>query len=348
MIKRLLKIKKIGLIALLGAVLFSLSPFTGYSYSPYVTTGTATAITSNSVTFNGSVNADNMPTSVWFEYGTDASLRGSSSVSAYRFTSGNSGNIVANVSGLYPHTTYYFRAVAQNSDGRAYGNIYLFTTNFETLTYDSYATINPPLPLNTISTPTITTNPATSVSTRSAKLNSLAINSFANPASTITWFEWGATPYLGDVTPAISLGSLSSAKHVNTITGLSPSTTYYFRAIMQNGASRVDGTTLSFTTGYAAAPTPAPSLVAEKANEPEPEPEPEPAVTNTSTVEPAEDEDQDSSLAASSALTESDSFLPNNVFEWIILVILVLVLLIMSKYLYLSFSAKPTHPAGGH
>ena len=63
---------KLGAMVLLGTVLFVYSPAVAYAYSPYVTTGSATAITSSTAILNGSVNADNMPTSVWFEYSTDS------------------------------------------------------------------------------------------------------------------------------------------------------------------------------------------------------------------------------------------------------------------------------------
>ncbi len=92
------------------------------SNSPIVTTGSATLSSSNSVTFYGSVNPNNSYTTTWFEYGPTASLgsasqaTGVSSNSSYVNTSASAFNLNAN-------TTYYYRAVAQNSFGNAYGSI---------------------------------------------------------------------------------------------------------------------------------------------------------------------------------------------------------------------------------
>lgn len=314
------KITKSLKVTLIGAILFSFLPFVGYAYSPYVTTGNATAVTSNSATLNGSFNADSMTTSAWFEYGTDSSLRSSNSVTAYRFNGGASGNLVANISGLYPNTTYYFRAVAQNYEGRAYGNIYLFTTSYPyPLVGEVYAPINySPLPFNTV------TQPASSIKSTSVQLNSITYT--GEVASTYTYFEWGTNFLLANRSETLLVGTLPLVKHAGVLTKLSPGTTYYFRAVAENSTGRRLGTILSFTTPGVASPAPTTET---------------PEVESPTTPEiPKENQtnQEGSSLAASAGL--SGSFLPTNVFGWVMLVILTLVLWLLVKALYRDLKSE--------
>ena len=305
------KVKKLLEISLLGAMFLGVAPLISLAYSPYVTTGTATAITTNSATLNGSVNADNMPTSVWFEYSTDGSLKNASSATAYRFTSGSSGNLIAYASGLYPNTTYYFRAVAQNREGRAYGNIYLFTTNTYT-NYSNTAEITP-LPFSS------TTQSASSVKSTSAQLNALVHND--QNSSSNTWFEWGTTPNLDNQTTIVSTGTLTDVKRADTLTGLSPSTTYYFRAVAENSSVRKIGVTLNFTTNKPASVSASTTKTTTTTTSTE----------NKSLLEPTKSEIGSNLIASAIG---AGSFFPVNIFGWTILVILILILMLMTKHLY--------------
>ncbi|MEK7128633.1 MAG: hypothetical protein AAB933_03695 [Patescibacteria group bacterium] len=316
---------KLGAMVLLGTVLFVYSPAVAYAYSPYVTTGSATAITSSTAILNGSVNADNMPTSVWFEYSTDSGLRGSLSATAYRFTSGNSGNIVANIGGLYPNTIYYFRAVAQNMDGRTYGNIYLFTTQYSyPVVNNVYVSNNPAQPFSAI------TEPVSNLGSTSVQLHALVYNDTS--ASSNTWFEWGTNGNLGNRTTMTQTGVLPAVKRADRLTGLSPGTTYYFRAMAENALTRSNGNVLSFTTSGAkavAAVSEAPSTTK----------------TNSAPTTPAEKE-KVSSLSAN--VFASGSFFPESILGWSVLIILLLILIILAKHLYLDFAVKKSPPDSGH
>ncbi len=302
----------------MGTILFSSAFFVSYAYSPYVSTGSATAITSSSATLNGSINADNMPTSVWFEYGTDSSLKNSLSVNAYRYSSGYSGNIVANIGGLYQNTTYYFRAVAQNGDGRVYGNIYSFATNYNYPVINDIYAVNTPLVLTAI------TESASFIENTSVQLNSLIYNEASNPSK--AWFEWGTTVNLGNKTEMVSIGTFPSVRHANIMTGLSSGTTYYFRAVAENSTWRNNGSVLSFVTSGAKLNVGAKTSAVTSTDI---------ITTNTPTIktDPAQ-----ASLAAN--VLGSDSFLPVNVFGWLLLIIFILVLIILSKHLYHKFSDK--------
>lgn len=92
---------------------------------PSVATDPATGVTGYSAVLNGRVNGNGLSTTEWFTYGTNPNFGASTSPrsSGSGFTAYNS-----QVSGLTPNTTYYFRAVAQNSEGTVYGNTLAFTT----------------------------------------------------------------------------------------------------------------------------------------------------------------------------------------------------------------------------
>ena len=319
------KIIKLSKIILTGAIIFAISPvfsyaqyyYDNYNYSPLtVTTTNATNITSSSVTLNGLVNGNNLYNTynlnTWFEYGTNTnfgySTMQSNSNSRYA-------NYSSNVSNLSSNTVYYFRAVAQNPQGVVYGS----TNSFKT---DCASVINTNTENNNFLNPSVTTNPATSVSSRNVKLNSFIINSVNNPLT--TWFEWGTIPTLGNITPMIALGTLPSAKHINTITQLAPATTYYFRAVAQNSSSRINGATLSFTTNNAVSQ----SNIAEKTGDSTAKTNMDKEnITNTSILESV-----GSALGAN--LIGAGSFLPVNIFGWLLLIILILVLLTLGKYLH--------------
>ena len=190
-------------IILLGTMLFAYSPAPSYAqysqantcgntytyvnnYNPLcVTTNNATNITSSSATLNGLVNRNNLYNTynlnTWFEYGTNTNFGFATVKSISNF---GYANYTANVSGLSANTIYYFRAVAQNPQGIVYGNTNSFRTSFT-------SAINVSAKNDYSLIPTIVTNPATSVSSRSAQLNSLITNpgnDFANSLSSISFF----------------------------------------------------------------------------------------------------------------------------------------------------------------
>ncbi|MBE7445002.1 MAG: hypothetical protein HS132_07045 [Planctomycetia bacterium] len=81
-----------------------------------VTTGSATDVTTNSATLNGTVNANGLSTTVWFEYGTATGSY--SSKSSIQSVSGSSDTMVSmGISGLSAGKMYCCRMVGQNSAG---------------------------------------------------------------------------------------------------------------------------------------------------------------------------------------------------------------------------------------
>jgi hypothetical protein len=94
---------------------------------PTVTTGTASDVTTNSATLNGTVNPNGKSTNYYFEYGLNTSY--GTATSTQSAGSGTTDVPVSEpVSGLSSNTTYHFRLVAENSDGTSYGDDQTFKT----------------------------------------------------------------------------------------------------------------------------------------------------------------------------------------------------------------------------
>ena len=202
---------------------------------PTVITGNATNLSTNSATLGGSVNANGLSTTSWFEYGTTSGSYTSTS-STQSVSGTNATTISINISGLSSGTTYFYRIAAQNSAGTSYGS----EKSFKTVT-------------DTTKLPKVTTGSATSVTSNSAKLDG-TVN--ANNLETYVWFEYG--------TKSGSYGSVSSTQKVTgtsdttvsiSISGLSSATKYYYRIAAQNNSGTSYGSEKSFTTSDTSAPT---------------------------------------------------------------------------------------------
>jgi hypothetical protein len=93
---------------------------------PTVATLPADSITA---TLRGTVNPNTSTTTAWFEWGTSNTLASYSSTSSQSVGSGTSAvSVTANLTGLNPNTTYYYRVAAQNSTGTQRGAILSFLT----------------------------------------------------------------------------------------------------------------------------------------------------------------------------------------------------------------------------
>lgn len=202
---------------------------------PAAITNTATGINQTSAVLNAAVNPNNNSATAWFEYGTTASL-GSQTGSQPVGSSNSNINFSSSISGLQPNTTYYFRAVAQNSYGIARGSILSFTTSFQV--------INNP---QNGSAPLVYTNPPSGVGPSYTTLQG-SVN--PNNFSTAAWFEYGTTPSLGFSTGFNSVGSGSSFVNFSrNATNLLPNTLYYYRAVAENSGGLAYGNILTLNTG---------------------------------------------------------------------------------------------------
>jgi len=208
--------------------------------SPTVSTNGATNILRDSAVLNAVVSPNNDLTSVWFEYGTSSGYF-NMTTSPQNIGSGNSGlNTSANVYGLSPNITYYFRVVARNSAGTNYGTILSFTTGFSGGGRSGSSGFEP----------IVTTNYASNISR-----DTVTLNATVNPNGSFTnaWFEYGNSPSSMTLSSSIqSVGSGNFNYNISSnIINLLPNNTYYYRVIAQNTNSIAYGITLSFTTTFA-------------------------------------------------------------------------------------------------
>jgi phosphodiesterase/alkaline phosphatase D-like protein len=152
------------------------------------------------------------------------------------------------VDGLAPDTRYCVRIVVTNDAGTTVGEPVCFTTPGTAI----------PSGL------TVATNPASSITSTSARLNGSVR---PGPVPAIVWFEWGTDPLLGATaatTPEQTVPAGGNSISVGAdIVGLSPGTTYYVRLRARNPSTQVVATSRTFVTtgpsepGVVRLPTPA-------------------------------------------------------------------------------------------
>ncbi|MCR4321146.1 MAG: IPT/TIG domain-containing protein [Candidatus Brocadiaceae bacterium] len=95
--------------------------------TPTVTTGSSTNITSSSATLNGTVNANGLSTTAWFEYG-DTSGGPYLNSNTQTVTGTSDTPVSIGISGLSAGTKYYYRLVAENTAGKSEGEEKEFIT----------------------------------------------------------------------------------------------------------------------------------------------------------------------------------------------------------------------------
>ncbi len=196
---------------------------------PSVTTGRALDVTDTSATLRGTF--DNMGSAqavnISFQWGTAPGLYKDETPPA---TMGTTAPFQVTLNGLAAGTTYYFRAKAVGA-GTAYGNEMTFTAGQPGLSS---------------STPSVSTGNSLNVTATGAILVG-SIDSMGNLTSMDVNFQWGTAPgSYSSQTTSTTMGT-TGAFQVG-LTGLSPGTTYYFRARGTNGTATVYGTESRFMT----------------------------------------------------------------------------------------------------
>ena len=200
---------------------------------PAVNTYPALDIGLYSALLSGSVNANNYPAAVKFEYGLTDTL----GIEENAVPDSVIGNLIVPVSCrlagvLQSGTTYFYRVMATNELGSVYGNIMNFQTN---------------------SPPFITTLPATEITTNSARLNGSI-----NTGGTLTAirFEYGnTTSYGNEFIPVPDSSSIAGNVDVTAvISGLAPNTIYHYRLKGENSIRTNFGNDLQFYTGSSEIP----------------------------------------------------------------------------------------------
>jgi hypothetical protein len=193
---------------------------------PTVVAMSPAGVSENAATLRARVNPNGSSTIAWFEYGTsDSNLN--KVVGTQNIGNGSSEVAVSfPINDLSANTTYFYRAVASNSAGTVLGGIVSFKTE---KVNDTPPAVNAPKALTSL---------ATSIGGSSVKLNGLVI--IDATASTKTYFEYGKTIALGSATAAEVVGSAGQVSFSQTVSGLSPNTIYFYRAVAENsfGVSR--------------------------------------------------------------------------------------------------------------
>jgi uncharacterized protein (TIGR02145 family) len=192
---------------------------------PVLTTTEGSGTTFNSTISGGNISSDGGGNIT--ARGVCWSIQQNPSLTDPHTTDGTGkGSYVSQISGLNPATPYYIRAYATNGVGTAYGNQVFVTT--------------PP------TVPTLTTNTVTNLLPYSLTCGG-NITSNGGAAVTARGVCWSRNqnPSLADLysTEGTGTGNFNSQ-----ITGLSPCTTYYFRAYATNSVGTSYGENQSATT----------------------------------------------------------------------------------------------------
>jgi hypothetical protein len=170
-----------------------------------VTTSDATAIQTTVATLNG--NLDSLGTAdaadVSFEWGVSTDYGNETAPELRTATS----SVQVCLSGLAPNTTYHFRIKAVGGDNTVYGLDMQFTTGR--------------------APPVATTSDAAKITTTSASLRG-SLDHLGSAASVSVSFEWGLTTSYGNET--LPESKTATGKYNADLDGLSPNTTYHFRA----------------------------------------------------------------------------------------------------------------------
>jgi phosphodiesterase/alkaline phosphatase D-like protein len=191
---------------------------------PVATTGTASPLMLGAVV-NGTVNAQNNTTTVTFEYGTTVAYGSSIAAVPSPVTGSANTDVTATISGLTFNTTYHYRVVATNSNGTTNGLDMTFKTSLN---------------------PTATTGTAVNILASTATVNGIGN---ANSSAWSAGFQYGTTVAYGSTasgTPSSVSGS-DDTPFSATLTGLTPGTTYHYRAMLYSGMSYY-GSDQTFTT----------------------------------------------------------------------------------------------------
>jgi Ca2+-binding RTX toxin-like protein len=196
--------------------------------SPEVETGGATAVKATSATIEGTVDPEGSATSYYFEYGPTTAYGTKIPASPKSVGAGFTTVAVSQaLTGLAQGTIYHYRLVAVNAAGTETG----FDQTFVTL-----------------KAPKATTLFATGIGQQSATLYGSV-----NPEGSATsyYFEYGPTTAYGTKIPVSpkEVGAGTSEVTVSeSVTGLTPATTYHFRIVATSVAATTNGVDRTFTT----------------------------------------------------------------------------------------------------
>jgi hypothetical protein len=201
-----------------------------------VTTGLARDVSHNSALLQGSFNFDSAREAhFWFEYGTSPLHLDRETVRVPRSAGDRSTRIERWAHGLTHNTTYYYRFVGKDDQGRlTYGAVQSFSTPID-------YSIDPA----TIRVQTLT---AGHVGTHHAVLRGTV--DLRGEEQAWVWFEYGeTTDDLYRTIPAVLWRPGDGSSFTRTLRGLTPQERHYYRIVTQDmQGRRAFGRTQSLTT----------------------------------------------------------------------------------------------------
>lgn len=199
-----------------------------------VTTGTATDITQNSARIGGTVSGVDSRVTVGIVYGTSSTL---SAETGTKVSTTSMGGYTVEVTNLKAGTTYYYCAYAEVDGQYYYGDM----KNFETEAA--------PVSIN------VTTREASDIEETCATLNGSVSASNTTKSYTAGFFvATSGTPSSSNYTKKVESGNNKTGNYSASVSELTSSTTYYFRAYVLYDGTYYYGETKSFKTA-----TPAPT-----------------------------------------------------------------------------------------
>ena len=200
---------------------------------PTVVTNAATAITATTATLNGTVNANNLSSTVSFDYGLTIAYGSTVSGVPSPVAGGTATAVTASIVGLMPGVIYHFRVNGTNAVSTANGNDMTFTTQ--------------------AAPPTVVTTAATGITATGATLNGVIT---PNGASTTVSFNYGLTAAYGSTIAAVPspVTGNTPTTVMGNVSGLSCNTLYHFRISGTNSAGTSNGNDMTFTTLGAVSP----------------------------------------------------------------------------------------------
>ncbi|MFH0888246.1 MAG: DUF2341 domain-containing protein [Planctomycetota bacterium] len=219
--------------------------FTTLGRTPVCVTGFPTNVSYDSAQLNGTVNANTLATTAYFNYGLPpageprpdggTTSYGSTTLSSPIGSGTSNFPVTTTITGLLESTQYNFRVVGTNLAGTIYGNNRTFTT------------LESPRPI-------CVTKSATNITANSARLNG-TVNPNAFPTN--AYFGYGLNGSYNITTISQAIGSGTATIGVTAdISGLSSNAEYSFRIVGTSSAGENYGNNRIFTTGNSSGSAP--------------------------------------------------------------------------------------------
>jgi hypothetical protein len=203
----------------------------GAATLPSAVTGPPSAVSFTGATVSGNLNANGLVTSWAFQYGNTSALGLSTAFNDVGATPPSEVPVSAGLTGLTPGTTYFYRLIARNADGTAYG---------------AEASLHTRAIAPTIS--------KTSISAVSDTASQVDVEIDPHGLSTTWAVRYGTTSNFGSWSADRSAGSGVSVVNVAVaLSNLSRDTKYVVQAVATNAVGTRDGAVISFSTSGAPA-----------------------------------------------------------------------------------------------